>query len=400
MQPLFYMWREEKLLRFIHTADWHLGRNFRGVQLTEDQAWLLQDFLRMVTDSRAEAVIIAGDIYDRAVPPTEAVELFDEVLTKLLLEKRVKVFCVAGNHDSAQRVGFGSRLLAGQGLFLRGRLTDDQRPVVLEDNDGPVYFSLLPYMDPAAVRAAYGLQEIMDFDTATGRVIAAARQQIPEGARSVAVSHAFIAGGQVSESERPLSVGGSSNVGAGHFRGYGYTALGHLHNPQQAGAANIRYSGSLMKYSFDEAAQQKSLALVELDGAGKASVELLPLRPRRDVCRVQGYMADILQDREKFPISADYMEVDLLDTDAILDAYGKLKDIYPNLLLIDRPNLLRGGEQQLQESSCRNRSSLSLFADFFQEMTAEELTAQQKKLLAESIDRVLQGEREDEPCGQ
>ncbi len=387
-------------MRFIHTADWHLGRNFRGIQLTEDQAYVLQDFLRMVTDSRAEAVIIAGDIYDRAVPPTEAVELFDEVLTKLLLEKKVKVFCVAGNHDSAQRVGFGSRLLAGQGLFLRGKLTQEQQPVVLEDRYGPVYFSLFPYMDPAAVRAAYGWQEIMDFDTATGRVIAAAQQQIPNGARCVAVSHAFIAGGQVSESERPLSVGGSSNVGAVHFRGYSYTALGHLHNPQRAGAANIRYSGSLMKYSFDEAAQQKSLALVDLDEAGKATVELLELRPKHDVRRVKGYMADILADRVRFPKSQDYMEVDLLDTDAIIDAYGKLQEVYPHLLLIDRPNLMRGGEQQRPEHSGGHRSSLHLFADFFQEMTAEGLSDAQQQVLAESVDTVLQGEREDGECAR
>ena len=385
-------------MKFIHTADWHLGRNFRGVHLTEDQSYVLADFLRMVTDSRAEAVIIAGDIYDRAVPPTEAVELFDEVLTKLLLEKKVRVFCVAGNHDSAQRVGFGSRLLAGQGLFLRGQLTADAAPVVVEDAYGPVYVSLFPYMDPAAVRGAYGRQEIMDFDTATGLVIEDARSRIPAGERSIAVSHAFIAGGQTSESERPLSVGGSSNVGAGYFRGYSYTALGHLHNAQTAGAECIRYSGSLMKYSFDEAGQKKSLAVVELDGAGQVSVELLPLRPRHDVCRVRGYMADILRDRDTFPRSEDYMEVDLLDTEAVLDAYRKLQDIYPNLLLIDRPNLLRGGEQQLVKSKDRNRSSLSLFADFFQEMTAEALTEEQRKEVSDSMDRVLRGEREAEPC--
>ena len=153
-----------------------------------------------------------------------------------------------------------------------------------------------------------------------------------------------------------------------------------------------------MKYSFDEAGQKKSLAVVELDGAGQVSVELLPLCPRHDVCRVRGYMADILRDRDTFPRSEDYMEVDLLDTEAVLDAYRKLQDIYPNLLLIDRPNLLRGGEQQLVKSKDRNRSSLSLFSDFFQEMTAEALTEEQRKEVSDSMDRVLRGEREAEPC--
>lgn len=384
----------EVVLRFIHTADWHLGRLFHGQHLTGEQSYLLDDFLRMVTDSRAEAVLIAGDIYDRAVPPTEAVELFDEVLARLLLEKKVQVFFIAGNHDSAQRLGFASRILDKQGLFVRGQLETDLQPFILQDQFGPVYFQLYPYMEPALVRAVFGREELMDFDTATGYVIAAGRKKIPARARCVAVAHAFIAGGQTTESERPLLVGGSSNVSPEYFRGYSYTALGHLHNPQQAGAASIRYSGSLMKYSFAEADQQKGLSVVELDGAGSTNVEFLPLVPKHDVCRVRGYFDEILSDRERYPKTEDYMLVELLDTEAILDVHGKLADVYPNLMQIDRPNLNRGGELKAPDHLRRNKSEAELFRDFFTEMTGEAMNAEQDKVLMESMEEIFRAMRE------
>ena len=305
-------------MRFIHTADWHIGRLFCGRHLTEDQSWLLDEFLKLVADSRVDAVVIAGDIYDRAVPPTEAVELFDEILSRLLLELRVKVFFIAGNHDSAQRLGFASRILTQQGLFVGAQLESGLEPVCLQDSFGPVYFQLYPYMEPAMVRAVFGQEQLMDFDAATGFVIGQGRSHIPAGARCVAIAHAFLAGGQSADSERPLMVGGSSNVSPAWFRGYTYTALGHLHSPQQAGAASVRYSGSLMKYSFSEAAQKKGVYVVDLDGAGNVQTDFLPLTPKRDLRRVSGYFDTILQDREAYPYSEDYMQIELLDTAPIL----------------------------------------------------------------------------------
>lgn len=382
-------------MRFIHTADWHLGRIFHGQHLTDDQSYLLEDVLRMVTDSRAEAVLIAGDIYDRAVPPTEAVELFDEVLSKLLLEKKVKVFFVAGNHDSAARVGFGSRLFEQQGLFVRGQLTDNLAPVLMEDDYGPVAVSLFPYIEPSTVRSVFAQQELLDFDAANGLVIGRAAAQVPTGVRSIAVAHAFLAGGQSSESERPLSVGGSSNVSAGWFRPFQYTALGHLHNAQRAGADRIRYSGSLMKYSFDEAGQQKSLSVVEMDAAGMVQIEQLPLVPKHDVRRVRGRMQEILRDRERYPQSEDYMLVELMDEGPVLDAHGKLETVYPNLMQIERPNLLRSGELREHGTSYAAKPDGQLFEDFFQDMTGSALDDRQKKSLSESLEGILREERED-----
>ena len=354
----------------------------------------------MVTESKAEAVVIAGDIYDRAVPPTEAVELFDEVLSKLLLEKKVKVCFIAGNHDSAARVGFGSRLFAAQGLYVRGQLEKDLSPIVLQDAYGPIAFSLLPYMEPSSVRSVFGVEEMMDFDAATGMVLEKAAAEIPAGMRSVAVAHAFIAGGQVSESERPLSVGGSSNVGASWFKPFSYTALGHLHNAQRAGAENIRYSGSLMKYSFDEAHQKKSLAVVDMDAAGGVTMELLPLVPKHDVCRVKGKLAEILADREHYPKTEDYMLVELADCGAVLDARGKLEKVYPNLMQIERPNLLQAGELREHGTSYIARPDEVLFGDFFQDMTGESLDEAQRQALQKGIEHLWREEREADGCGR
>ncbi|WP_314620384.1 exonuclease SbcCD subunit D, partial [uncultured Selenomonas sp.] len=272
-------------MRFIHTADWHLGRLFFGRHLTNDQAHVLDELVRLARDVRAEAVVLAGDVYDRAVPPVEAVELFDDTISRLLLEEKLKVIYIAGNHDSAARLGFGSRLLAGGGVFVAGQLCADAPPIVLEDAHGKVAFSLLPYMEPATVRFAYGeaAQELAGFDEATSFAVARAASRIPKDCRSVAVAHAFIAGGASSESERPLSVGGSDSVGSACFAPFSYTALGHLHAPQKAGAENIRYAGSLMKDSFSEAGQRKGVTVADLDADGAVSVEEVPLAAPHDL---------------------------------------------------------------------------------------------------------------------
>ena len=233
-------------MRFLHTADWHLGRIFYGQHLTNDQAYILKEMVKLAKDSQLDAIVIAGDIYDRAVPPIEAVELLDEVLAKFLLDLKIPVIMIAGNHDSAERLGFAHRLLARQGLYVIGQLTNDLQPIVLNDKFGPVYFLPLPYAEPALVREKLQADEVNDHQQAVEVMLNAVTSNIPQEARKVAVAHVFIAGAGESESERPLSVGGSSVVNYSLFEPFCYTALGHLHNSQQAGISTICYSGSLL----------------------------------------------------------------------------------------------------------------------------------------------------------
>ena len=379
-------------MRFIHTADWHLGKLFGQRHMTEDQAYVLEELLALCKDVHPDALIIAGDVYDRAVPPPEAVNLFNEILTQIA-EQGIRVLYIAGNHDSAVRLNFGAQLLRASGIYPAGIVRAAEPPVVLSDEYGDVYFSLIPYGDPPHVREAFVLDENLSFDRALAVQIAAARAQIPLSARSVAVAHAFVIGGQTSESEHALSVGGSDQVSAENFAAYSYTALGHLHAPQRAGAEHIRYSGSLLKYSFDEARQKKGVELIELDAVGTASHTFYPLTPRHDVRIVSGMMDELMhKDFDLLPHD-DYICVELLDMDAVLAAHEKLRKIYPNLFTITRPNINVNRLSSTERSYERGKSDLHLFSEFYADVTASEMTEAERMELIRVIDAMEQGAR-------
>ena len=383
-------------MRFIHTADWHLGRYFHGMHLTADQREIIMgQLVPLAQEEKVDAVVIAGDIYDRGVPPVEAVDLFDEFLMKMA-EMHIKVFYIAGNHDSESRLNFGSQLMKASGIFARGRLDDEMAPVVVEDDFGPVAVYLYPYMEPASVRAALGVEKALDFEQAHELVIERSLAKRAGNMRSIAVAHAFLAGGLSSDSERPLAVGGSSNVRPSIFRPFCYTALGHLHNPQRAGADHIRYSGSLMKYSFDEAEQKKGCILVDLDGTGRATQQFVPLVPPHDVRRVRGLFADIEGDRAAYPQSDDYIEVELLDRGIILDVFNKLKAIYPNLMHVLYPNLQREGTMREQEGQAVLKlTDETLFSQYYEDMTGEPLAEEQQAIIHGCLQEIYREERDE-----
>ena len=384
-------------MRFIHTADWHLGRLFYGVHLTEDQAQVIDQFVQLTAEVRPDAVLIAGDVYDRAVPPTEAVELLDDTLCRLVLGCKVPVIMIGGNHDSPQRLSFGSRLLAGEGLHVFGSPSTPTGCVSLPDRAGPVRVCALPYCEPSVVRSCLGGDDIHDHNTAMRFLCRSIRQESPGGhERVVVVAHAFVAGGQESESERPLSVGGTGAVDARPFDGFNYVALGHLHRPQSsaADAARYSYSGSLLKYSFAEAAQDKSVSLVDMDGAGQCTIERITLSPRRDVRCVEGYLDAVLQGPGDGQSREDYLLVRLLDKGAILDAMGKLRQVYPNVLHIERPGLGAGGEPGAGPADHRKLNDQELFGSFFREATGEELTDDQRRVYAKVVNQMRRRDRE------
>lgn len=381
-------------MRFLHTSDWHLGRLFHGIHLTKDQAYVLAQFIDLVRESKPDAIIIAGDIYDRAVPPIEAVELLNELVSQILLDYKVPIIMIAGNHDSAERLGFGSRLLAGQGLYVVGGLTKEIQPIPLYDKHGPVYFAPFTYGEPALVRERLSCPEIASHEQAMQAMVQDVLKRIPSKSRSVAIAHAFIAGSMESESERPLSIGGSSMVNAAVFQDFSYTALGHLHNSQQAGNPTIRYSGSLLKYSFAEASQQKGIHLIEMDKEGGITVERVSLTPRRDVRCIKGYINEILQ----YPLDEnnrqDYISVTVLDETPILDAMGKLREKYPNVLQIESPRFSKKGVLSGLPKDHRKLSEKELFAAFYHQMTGDTMTKEQQNHLVKVIEELYRQERE------
>jgi exonuclease SbcD len=357
-------------MRILHTSDWHLGRIFHGIYLTDDQAHVLQQFIQLAGEARPDVILITGDIYDRSVPPAEAIRLLDEVLSAILMDYKIPVILITGNHDSPDRLGFGTRLMARQGLHLIGQLTDQLKPVVIHDEHGPVYFCPVPYAEPPLVRERLRLPEVTNHEQAVLAAIGHLSAPIPKGARRVALAHAFVAGGEESESERPLTVGGAGAVSAACFQSFHYAALGHLHQPQAFGSGQARYAGSLLKYSFAETLHRKSVTLAEMDSAGEITAEAIALSPCRDVRRLEGFFTDIL------------------------DAIGKLRAVYPNVLHLERPGLTTGGELRGPGGDHRRLNEADLFASFFEQVTGTPLSAEQNKAFRETLETFNQQERE------
>jgi len=376
-------------MRFLHTADWHLGRILHGVHLTVDQAHLLDQVVDLAREAQVEAVIVAGDVYDRAVPPPDAVALLSETLGRLIRGVGVRVAMVAGNHDSPERLGFCSLLLEEQGLSVAGPLSARPLRVGLDDAEGPVGLHLVPYAEPAVVRAALSDDGIRTHDDAMRRL--AARVRANEGERSVVVAHAFVSGGEESESERPLSVGGAAQVDPRSFDGFHFVALGHLHRPQEVGSPRISYAGSLMKYSFAEADHRKSVSLVELGGDGAVSVERVELAPRRDLRVLEGTLEELLAAAADDPAPDDYVMASLTDPGVVRDPMGRLRSCYPNVLHVARPGLV--GEGPAPGLDPRRVTTSELFAEFIRARLDRDLSEEESRVFAEVVDDMRDRER-------
>jgi exonuclease SbcD len=411
-------------MRFIHTADWHLGRLFHTVHLTDDQRYVLDQFVDLVADVRPAAVLVAGDIYDRGVPPTDAVELLNDVLQRIVRGLGVPVVMIAGNHDSPARLGFGAELLAGEGLHVAGGLpTAGALYVPLVDDDGVVLVQAIPYADPVEVRAALDDPDVQTHEQAMAALLARAREAAPRDGRGVLVAHAFVAGADTSDSERPLTVGGAGTVPAALFDGFDYVALGHLHRPQTAGADAVRYAGSLLTYSFDEAAQTKSVSVVEIGAPGSAllatagspgalaeagaaggaavaappalarlTVEQVELRPRRRVRVLQGTLDDILRRALTDTARDDYVCARLTDPGAVLNAMAQLQQAYPNCLHLEFVRDLPTGDRGSARADPTAKTEREHFAEFFELVTDEPLSSAQR----ERLDAVIAALRRDD----
>ena len=373
-------------MRFIHTADWHLGKTLKGQSLIEDQKYILEKFLEMVDAQNIDAVVIAGDIYDRNVPSEEAVNLFDWILNELILERNLHVFGIAGNHDSESRLNFGNKLLENAKFHIRAKITKDMEPIIINDEFGEVYFSLIPYFEPSKVKSVLSLNddEEFSFDDAARKIVEIARAKIPNSVRSVAVTHAFIVGGKESGSERKLP-GGAGLINPSHFKDYNYTALGHLHGPtMNSQTPNIRYSGSLLKYSFDEWKQPKSITLVELDGEGNVSINnKLPLVPIRDVRVIEGTIQDIL---DKEPDSNDYISIQYKGVN-MANLNAKMRNKFINLLEfkpIDR--ILSQAMENVHQRE--GMSTIDLFKNFFKDTTGSDLTLEEMDIAKRVIGKL------------
>ncbi len=384
-------------MKLFHTADWHLGKLVQGVYMTEDQRFVLEQFIQDIERERPDAVIIAGDLYDRAVPPTEAVELLDETLRRIVIELNTPVLAISGNHDSPDRISFGTRMMESRGLFLTGQLRQGLEPVVLRDTHGEVHFHLVPYADPAQVRHELADESVRTHDDAMRAIVGRIGEHLSPHARHVFIGHAFVTPSgepeaNTSESERPLSVGGAEHVSSACFDAFHYTALGHLHQAHFVRRECIRYAGSPLKYSISEERHAKGYLIVELDGEGDAQIEKRPLKPLRDMRRVEARMEEL----EQHPVNEDYVFVTLLNDNPVLFPMEKVRAVYPNALQVQRipPSMSsQEGEQSSGESGGRREADpIELFAAFYQEVKGQELSAGKRRMFAETYEELLREE--------
>lgn len=358
------------MMKFFHTADWHLGKLVQGVSMTDEQRYVLRQFTEAIAEEKPDAVIIAGDLYDRAVPPTDAVNLLDEVLETIVLKLKTPVIAVSGNHDSPGRLNFGSRMMKSNGFYITGQLKKELEPIVLQDAHGEVHFHLVPYADPSQVRHVLEDEEIRTHDDAMKKMVAHIESSMDLSKRHVLVGHAFVTPHgeeeeNTSDSERPLAIGGAEYVSASHFKKFHYTALGHLHQAHYVLNETVRYSGSPLKYSISEEHHQKGFHIVQMDELGNVSVEKRLLKPKRDIRTVEGKMEDILQHE----MNHDYVFVKLLDETPILFPMEKIRSVYPNAMHVERK--LLSAVKYKEEStvgSRRKMDNLALFNAFYEEV--------------------------------
>ncbi|ELA9308462.1 exonuclease SbcCD subunit D [Vibrio parahaemolyticus] len=376
-------------MKFIHTSDWHLGRQFHNVSLLEDQQAVLEQLIQYIENNPVDAVILAGDVYDRSVPPTIAIELLNRVVKRICGELNTPMILISGNHDGAERLGFGSEQMKRSGLHIISNFEDMLTPVVIETKAaGHVAFYGMPYNDPEQVRYVYK-EPVSTHDEAHKLLAEKITEQFQSEHRNILISHCFVDGAIESESERPLSIGGSDRVSHEHFLNFDYVALGHLHQPQKKGEEYIRYSGSLMKYSFGEQNQKKGFTLVEIGKDGFIGAEHIELTAPHEMRIVEGELEQILEWGKTDPKNEDYLLVRLMDKHAILNPMEKLRTVYPNVLHLEKPGMLIGVEQEMAQAKLA-RSEIDMFKDFFAEAQDSELSNEQEQAISDIIKQLSQ----------
>ena len=408
-------------MRFLHTADWHLGRIFYGQYLTDDQAYVLEhQFFTILKEEKIDGILLAGDVFDRAVPPIEAIELWDSIITRLAMDYKVPLFVVSGNHDGAERLEVGRSMLSESGIHIWGSPHHALQPFEFEGADGRVAICPMPFSEPRRIGDALGLNpsesKPVDTDMTDDTLFSYVDdkdqeavalnlhnydqmyqswsdylyKQVPKRMRSIAISHAFVMGGEVGGSERTLSVGGSEQVSPHVFKNFHYTALGHLHGPQRMGADHIRYSGSPLKYSFDEHEQKKSFTIIDLDTNGKVDISTIPVEAKRDVVILEGYFEDLLNNTAlQTKHKDDYVQARLLDTMPIMDGMAKLRQVYHRCMTIELAGRIATPVVDMGDAVFKELNERELFNQFAETVWKNPLTEREQQYINSVWDRIL-----------
>lgn len=374
-------------MKLIHLSDLHIGKRVNEFSMLEDQEYILKQITDIIAAERPDGVMIAGDVYDRPVPPAEAVRLFDGFLTGLA-DLGAPVFMISGNHDSPERISFGSRLMQGRSVYIAPVYAGAVEPVELRDEFGSVRLYMLPFVKPANVHRYFPEEAAGDYDQAlrcaVGHITGKCGEQpdIPfdPSVRNILIAHQFVAGAACCESEE-LSIGGLDQVGADVFDDFDYVALGHLHGPQKVGRETLRYCGTPLKYSFSEVSHKKSVTVVKLFEKGDIRLETRPLTPLRDLREIRGTYEQVTA-RAFYQDTAveDYLHITLTDEEDILDAIGCLRAIYPNIMKLDYDNTRTREGHIVEAAAVRQKTPRELFMELYRLQNNQEMTPEQQEL--------------------
>lgn len=373
-------------MKLVHLSDLHIGKRVNEYSMIDDQAYILNEIIDIIDEKKPDGVIIAGDVYDKPIPSAEAVQLFDDFLFKLL-NRKIHVFIISGNHDSPERLAFGSRIM-NEKIHIAQVYNGCVKPVELTDDYGKVNVYMLPFVKPVNVRSCFPDEEINSYDDAVS--FAVKNMNINFDERNVLVTHQFVTGANRCESEE-ISVGGSDNIDASIFDEIDYVALGHIHGPQNIGCERIRYCGSPLKYSFSETNHKKSVTLVELKEKNNIKIETIPLIPRCDMKEIKGKYEDLTKKSfyENTSYNTDYVHITLTDEEDIPDAVIKLRTIYHNLMRLDYDNKRTRNMSLINTSeSVENKSPFDLFSEFYREQNGSKMKEEQIDYIQSLIEKI------------
>lgn len=377
-------------MKFIHLSDLHLGKRVNEFSMLEDQEYILTKVINIIDEQKPDGVIIAGDVYDKSVPSAEAVELFDDFLVRLA-KRNLKVFVISGNHDSAERIAFGGRLMDKSGIYMSPVFNGKVEPITLKDNFGDVNIYMLPFIKPSNVRRFYPENEIVSYTDAAKTVID--NMEIDTSMRNVLVTHQFVTGAVRSESE-DISVGGTDNVDASVFEDFDYVALGHIHRSQKCVSDYIRYSGTPLKYSFSEAKDNKTITVVEMNAKGNITLDFISLVPKRDMVEIKGTYDELTLKSfyENTTYQDDYIHITLTDEEDIHDVLTKLRVIYKNIMKLDYDNKRTRTMNEIDGAeNVKEKTPFEHFSEFYELQNGQPLSDEQTEFVSDIIEQLWEG---------
>ncbi len=373
-------------MKFIHLSDLHLGKRVNAFSMIDDQKDIVKKILKVIKEEKPDAVLIAGDIYDKPVPSVEAVELFDDFL-KQLSRQKLQVFIISGNHDSPERMAFAAELIEASGIHIAPVYGGKVEPVSLRDAYGTVNIYMLPFIKPVHVRSVFPEEKAESYTEALD--VAISHMEVDKEERNILLTHQFVTGAVRSESEE-ISVGGSDNVDASVFSAFDYVALGHIHGPQHVGRETIRYCGTPLKYSFSETRHRKSVTVLEMKEKGKNHICTVDLVPLHDLCELRGTYEELTNKKNyEGTVLDDYIHITLTDEEDIPDAVGKLRVIYPNLMKLDYDNRRTRGNQEITGGEdVDTKTPMELIFDFYEKQNNQPMNEAQEGFVTELMEKI------------